>query len=164
LTYLLDTNTFIEAKNRYYRMPAFPGFWEWIDLQFASGQIQSIQMVFEEISRGGDELSDWLKDRKSRFIDVDDEPTQAVFTEIAQCVVDHPDYTESNVANFLTVADPWLIAKAKILGATLVTHETMAPTGSKKVKIPNICRKFEVSVCNTFDMLAALEAQFVLKN
>lgn len=30
--YLLDANTFIEAKNRYYSMNICPGFWQWITI------------------------------------------------------------------------------------------------------------------------------------
>lgn len=30
MTYLLDTNTLIEAKNRYYRMAVCPAYWRWI--------------------------------------------------------------------------------------------------------------------------------------
>ena len=29
--YLLDTNVFIEAKNRYYSFDLAPGFWEWLE-------------------------------------------------------------------------------------------------------------------------------------
>ena len=29
--YLLDTNVFIEAKNRYYAFDIAPGFWTWLD-------------------------------------------------------------------------------------------------------------------------------------
>ena len=30
MIYLLDTNTLIEAKNRYYSMTICPGYWSWI--------------------------------------------------------------------------------------------------------------------------------------
>ncbi len=162
MIYLLDANAYIEAKNHYYRMTVCPGFWEWMDLQFASGQVVSIRMVFDELSNYGDALSEWVKIRQPYFIEVDDEITQEVFMEIAQFVVEHPDYTEPHISKFLAVADPWLIAKAKTLGATVVTHEVIVPSGSKKVKIPNICREFGVDFCNTFDLLEAVTAQFVL--
>ncbi|MFC2993598.1 DUF4411 family protein [Halomonas tibetensis] len=34
MTYLLDANTYIQAKSLHYRMHIVPGFWEWLDLQF----------------------------------------------------------------------------------------------------------------------------------
>ena len=30
MTYLLDANTLIEAKNRYYRMTVCPAYWSWV--------------------------------------------------------------------------------------------------------------------------------------
>lgn len=30
MTYLLDANTLIEAKNRYYQMSICPGYWDWL--------------------------------------------------------------------------------------------------------------------------------------
>ncbi|WP_024299239.1 DUF4411 family protein [Methylomicrobium lacus] len=164
MIYLLDANVYIEAKNRYYRMTVCPGFWEWMDLQFTFGHLGSIRMVFDELSKSGDELSEWVKARQPHFIEVDDGATQEVFAKIAQFVVEYPDYTEPYTSSFLAVADPWLIAKAKILGATVVTHEVPVPPGSKKVKVPNICREFGVDFCNTFDLLESMTAQFVLRN
>jgi hypothetical protein len=162
LIYLLDSNTCIEAKNRYYRLNVCPGFWEWMDLQFKSGQVTSIRMVFAELNKTGDELSEWVKSRQILFLDEDDEITQEAFSKIAQFVVDRPGYKETQINNFLSVADPWLIAKAITLNATVVTHEALVPSDSTKIKIPNICREFGVGFCNTFDLLELMAAQFVL--
>jgi hypothetical protein len=54
-------------------------------------------------------------------------------------------------------ADPWLIAKARVLGATVVTHELLRPPETiRKVAIPNICTEFKVPYQNTFDLLRGL--------
>ena len=63
---------------------------------------------------------------------------------------------------FLSGADPWLIAKAMVTGATVVTLEVLNPEIKKKFLIPNICAEFGVDWMNTFDMLYKLEARFVL--
>ena len=34
MTDLLDADTLIDAKNRYYDFDVCPGFWDWIDQQF----------------------------------------------------------------------------------------------------------------------------------
>lgn len=31
MTYLIDANVLIEAKNRYYAFDIAPGFWKWLD-------------------------------------------------------------------------------------------------------------------------------------
>lgn len=72
------------------------------------------------------------------------------------------DYNAGNRDNFLAKADPWIIAKANAIGASVVTHETAAPANTRKVKVPNICQQFEVPFLNTFRFLRELEARFVL--
>lgn len=62
----------------------------------------------------------------------------------------------------LDKADPWLIAKAAVMNAVIVTHEALDPPNSKKVKIPNICQVFDVSYVTTYQLLKQLEARFHL--
>ncbi|WP_448218276.1 DUF4411 family protein [Endozoicomonas sp. 2B-B] len=31
MQYLLDANTFIQAKNQYYAMDICPGYWDWLE-------------------------------------------------------------------------------------------------------------------------------------
>jgi hypothetical protein len=53
-----------------------------------------------------------------------------------------------------------LIAKARAIGATLVTHEVAAPLAMKRVPIPNVCNHFGVTYLNTFDALRGLSGTF----
>ena len=162
MNYLLDANTYIQAKNFYYRMSICPGFWEWLDLKLGAGQVGSVDMIYNELVGFGDELSEWVKDRKTLFVGVEDQATQAVFSEIADFVVNNRSSKEPHISSFLSMADPWLIAKAKILGAIVVTHEVLVPANSTKVKIPNVCKQFGVAYCNTFDLLETLDAKLIL--
>lgn len=60
-TYLLDANVFIEAARRYYAFDIAPPFWEAL-LEFAEkGKLISIDRVKNELLRGKDELSTWVK-------------------------------------------------------------------------------------------------------
>ncbi len=161
MRYLLDANTYIEAKNQYYGMDICPAYWDWLDLQFAQCLVSSIDMIGKELKDGDDELAVWVKDRPEQFISNDDEDTQKIFTEIAQFVASG-DYDPANMDTFLAKADPWIIAKAKATEAIVVTHESLAGPGSKKVKVPNICKHFEVGCINTFQLLRELEARFVI--
>ena len=157
---LLDSKIFIEAKNRYYGFDFCPAFWDFLDNEITKTTILTIKEVYNELSNGDDDLAHWIKDRKdsSFFIPYDDEDTQKEFAKIAQYVVGNFSQEEAN--KFLSVADPWLIAKAKVLGATIVTHEVLAPQNTKKVKIPNICVHFGVNYNNPFNMLRNLGAKF----
>jgi hypothetical protein len=144
--FLLDSNIFIEAKNRYYGFDFCPAFWDFLDSEINKTTILTIKEIYNELSHGDDDLASWIKVRKSSpfFISVDDEETQKEFSQIVQYVMDNFSQAEAN--KFLDVADPWLIAKAKVLGATIVTQEVLAPTNTKKVKIPNICIHFGVKI------------------
>lgn len=161
--YLLDANTYIQAKNLHYRMEIVPGFWDWLDLQMGRNEVGSIDMVFDELTAGGDSLADWAGERKDRTLAVDDENTQSIFAEVANFVMVHPVYQETHTSSFLDGADPWLIAGAAASGATVVTHEARVPADSKKPKIPNVCEEFEVPYFSTFDLMGKLSARLVLE-
>jgi hypothetical protein len=160
--YLLDSNTYIQAKNQYYSMNICPGYWDWLDERCNAGEICSIEFIGKELKSGNDELAIWATRRPGHFIAHDDEPTQEVFTELVNFVMArHFDAAPRD--EFLAKGDPWLIAKAKVLGATVVTHEATLSPATRKVKIPNICKEFAVPCISTFDLLNALRPRFVLE-
>lgn len=161
MRYLLDANTYIQAKNQYYGMDICPAYWDWLGQQFERGVIASVNMVSRELRDGNDELAKWVRDRPGHFIANDDEPTQSIFADIVQSVMGG-DYNAGNRDSFLAKADPWIIANAQTLGATIVTHEAVVAPNARKVKIPNICQQFDVSCLNTFQFLRELKARFVL--
>ncbi len=123
--FLLDANIFIEAKNTYYGFDMFPGFWSWLDSEQSNGRLASVEPIRDELLKGKDELAEWAKERRDSgwFLLVWDEATQQCFAKIANWLVKQP-YKPYAIADFLNVGDPWLIAKALALGATVVTHET----------------------------------------
>ena len=163
MRYLLDANTYIQAKNQYYGMDICPAYWSWLEQQYHLGIIGSIDMISRELKEGNDDLADWVKVRPQHFIPNDDEETQSIFTEIVHAVMEG-DYNSGNRDSFLAKADPWIIAKAKVMDATVVSHEAHLTPNTKKVKIPNICQQFEVPCINTFELLRELKAQFVLSS
>ena len=160
--FLLDSNIFIEAKNRHYGFDFCPAFWDFLDKEINKTTILTIKEVYNELSHGDDDLANWIKERKdsSFFIPFDDEETQKEFVKIAQYVINNFPQEQAN--KFLDVADPWLIAKAKVLGAIIVTQEVLAPSNTQKVKIPNICVHFGVNYNNPFNMLRNLGAKFIV--
>lgn len=161
MIYLLDANTYIEAKNRYYDMEFCPAYWDWLDQQFAMGLAGSIDMIGRELKDGNDDLADWVKARGAQFIANDDEATQNTFIEIVQFVMAQ-GFSPANRDQFLAKADPWLIAKARTIGAAVVTHESKLSDATKKVKVPNICKQFGVRCIDTFTFLRETRVKFGL--
>lgn len=163
MRYLLDSNSYIQAKNQYYQIDFCPGYWDWLDHQFEAGILASILLVYKELESFDDELSVWVKSRKKQFLDVSDDKTQEQFIQIAAYSQTLQNMQPGNIENFLAGADPWLIAKASVLNAVIVTQEVLAPESARKIKIPNVCKKFGVQYMNTFQLLRELEACFIMK-
>lgn len=161
MIYLLDANTYIEAKNSYYSMDFCPAYWSWLDHQFANGIAGSIDMIGRELKEGNDELAEWVKARRGQFIANDDHATQTAFVQVIEYVMAQ-NFNPANRDNFLAKADPWLIAKAMSSGAIVVTHESLVSDTTKKVKVPNICKQFSVQCINTFEFLRQTKAKFGL--
>lgn len=162
MIYCLDANTLIEAKNVHYAMDFCPAFWDMLNMESEKGLVFSIDFIYTELLKGNDELATWAKGQKKNnfFIDTSDMETQRAYTEIVNYVVNK--YSEKEAKKFLDVADPWLIAKCKTMNVTLVTKEVLAPSNTKKVKIPNICEIFDVKYIQTQDMIRSLGVKFIL--
>lgn len=162
MTYLLDANTFIEAKNRYYSMAICPGYWQWILQSNQNAGVASIQFVKDELTNGNDDLAQWAKDHSHLFIPNDDELTQQYYIQVVQYVMKLQGMKLGAQDEFLRGADPWLIAKAIVTRATIVTHEKLDRNIKRKILIPNVCENFGVKYIDTFDLLHDLEAKFVI--
>ena len=161
--YLLDANVFIQAKNFYYAFDICPGFWQWIDDAASDCGAYSIVKVYDELTAGGDDLAEWIKQRKDNggFLAIDDVPTQRAFRRGAGAV-QAGSFKPQAKAHFLSKADPWLVAKAMAENAVVVTHEKPARDAVARVPLPNICAKFGVSYVNTFELLQHANASFHL--
>lgn len=161
--YLIDSNIFIQAKNLYYGFDICPGFWEWMDRAASVCNVRSIVTVYAELADGNDELAEWIKDRKGdgRFLGVSDVATQTAFRNVA-AAVQGAAYHDPAKAHFLGKADPWLVAKAMVVGATIVTLEKAATEAKRRVPLPNICDAFRVPYIDTFALLRNHTASFRL--
>jgi hypothetical protein len=163
MNHLLDANTLIEAKNRYYGMAICPGFWQWLLLKNKALALASIAPVMDELTKGHDDLAGWAKDNADFFHSTTDQDTQLAFAQVAGLVADQASKMKTGaMEEFLAGADPWLIAKAMTSGATVVTHEVLNRDAKRKFIIPNICQELDVPFLNTFELLHRLEARFVL--
>ncbi len=164
MTYFLDANTLIEAKNRYYRMTVCPAYWSWVQRSHGAGVVSSIEPVGVELRRGNDELAEWAKNQAGLFLPVSDEATQHAFAQVAAHVASQAAAMKAGtLEEFLDGADPWLIAKAMTTqDAVIVTHEQFNVQMRRKYSIPNVCQHFDVPWIDTFELLSRTDARFVL--
>lgn len=164
MIYLLDANTLIEAKNRYYGMSICPGYWAWVLRSHGQGVLASIESVGDELRRGNDELAQWAKHNKALFLPVSDESTQTAFAQVAEHVASQSHTMKPGALDeFLSGADPWLIAKAMTrTDSVVVTHEQFNQQMRRKYSIPNVCQHFGLQWMDTFAVLGHTRASFVL--
>jgi hypothetical protein len=160
MPYILDANTFIQAKNEYYGFDICPGYWDWLERQNTTGNIFSIDRIGDELKQGNDQLAAWASARgKNFFLPLD----SAAIREMRQVSgwVQSADYQDHAKRAFLGSADPFLIAYGLAHGHTLVTHEVHVEGERKKVKIPTVCRGLQVPCIRIFEMLRREGARFV---
>jgi len=158
-SFCLDANIYIQAKNGPYGFDIVPGFWTWLDTLLIKGDIYSPNMVYEELIAGKDQLSDWAKERKnSGLFQNPSADIQSFFGEIATHVVE--TYPTHHHQPFLEGADPWVIAHAKINTSIVITSEKFLKGNPQKVKIPNVCKVFDVIYIDIYAFLRKTGAKF----
>ncbi len=160
MTYLLDANVFIQAKNLHYGLDFCPAFWDWLVDRNEAGIVFSIERVGDEIDAGRDELSEWASARGTGFFLLADAEMLAVLGEVSTWATVQ-SYEPAAVNAFLQVADYYLVAYALAHGHTVVTHE-IASNSPKRIKIPDACIGLGIKCVTPFEMLRRERARFVL--
>ncbi|SMN02544.1 hypothetical protein SPONN_1290 [uncultured Candidatus Thioglobus sp.] len=160
--YLIDSNVFIQAKNRHYDFDFCPAFWDWLLRENENKNVFSIDKVKDEITTGDDELVGWVNNNTSnQFFLSTDVQTTTEFSVINSWIIQQ-NYQQSAINEFMSVADYYLIAQAKQRDAIIVTHEI--PSNSlRKIKIPNVCIGLGINFVTPFMMLKKLHAKFILQ-
>lgn len=160
MTYLLDSDVFIRAKNLHYGFDFCPAFWDWLIAENDSGKVFSIEKVGDELVAVDDELSEWAKARGDGFFL---QPDASVFPALQDVGVwaGGKGYTSSAVSTFLQVADYYLVAQALAGKHTVVTHETPS-VSIRKIKIPDACIGIGLKCMTPYQMLRRERAQFIL--
>lgn len=163
--FVLDANVFIQAHRTYYSFDICPGFWQALVRQHKANRLCSIDKVREELRTLKDRVARWTKEEApdTFFKGTADQYVLDAFRAMVNWVQNEAQFTLEAKAGFSSAADGWLVAFAKVNDLVVVTHEGHHPEARTRIPIPNLCIKFKVAYCNTFDMLNALNEQFVLK-
>lgn len=160
MSYLLDANVFMSAKNFHYGLDFCPAFWDWLVHKGNTGTVLSIDKVADEIEAGQDELSDWARNHGQALFRRTPPTLATQFTTVSTWVTGQ-SYTPAAINTFLQVADFYLVAHALAGNHVLVTHELPAPSPTR-IKIPNACVGLGVRFMTPYQMLRTEQARFVL--
>lgn len=142
--YIFDSSSF-RVLNHYFP-DRFPTFWKKFDQATTSGLIESVREVQKELSKQSlrPHVKNWVKTNKSIFSTPSQQETQFVSTIFA---VPHFQYlvTQRQILRGAHVADPFIVAAAKIRGGVVVTEEDHKPNAAR---IPNVCEHFDIPWTN----------------
>lgn len=143
MIYVFDTNSFRVLSH--YFPEIFPTVWENINLMVSNGNFISVREVYNELERGSPSfIIDWAKENKKIFFT----PTQNEMIFVSQIfAVPHFQnlVTKKQRLKGTPVADPFMIAAAKVKKGCVVTEEVLKPNAAK---IPNVCQHFNIDCTN----------------
>jgi Domain of unknown function (DUF4411) len=144
MIYVFDTSSLSRLKHFF---PAvFKTIWAGLDDLVQAGALISTREVLNEIERGEADphVNQWLKARKQIFTIPTVDELQFV-SQIFQIPHFQSLIGEKQRLAGIPVADPFVIACAKICQGTVVTEERFKPNAAK---IPNVCEHFGVPYLN----------------
>ncbi len=144
MKYVFDSDSLINLFRHYYP-ERFPTLWEKFDALVSARELMSVREVFNEIGSGEDLLSFWAKEQKN-ILFLESTPEELQFLgEIFQVRHFQAMIRKQEILKGKPVADPFVIARAKILSACVVTQEKNTENAAK---IPNVCKYFGIPCIN----------------
>lgn len=144
-TWCLDTSAFINPWKGYYAPDLAPGYWRSLPEMLMRGSAVVSEEVREEIERTDDSLWSWAQANISAWHPLTDE-VQATVTEI---MARWGRLVDSR--KLRSRADPFVIATAKVVGATVVTSEGRGT--EDKPRIPYVCDQLGVPCVDIFEFV-----------
>lgn len=144
MIYVFDTCSLSNLKHFY--PGVFKSVWAGLDDLYQEGRFVSTKEVWNELQRGNPDkhANDWLSDRKELFTT----PSAGELSVVSQ-ILRIPHFQvligKQQRLKGTPVADPFVIACAKVNNGTVVTEEELKPNAAK---IPNVCTHFGVSCIN----------------
>lgn len=144
MKYIFDSGPLIDMFRHYYP-ERFPSLWEKFDALVSKGEIISVREVCNEIEDKEDALAHWAKDQKDILFlpsTVDELRFVSNIFEIRhfQAMIRKQEQFQGK-----PVADPFVIARAKISNCSVVTTEIFKDNAAK---IPNVCKHFSIPCIN----------------
>ena len=145
MIYCIDTSSLIAAWSERYPPANFPTFWQLFENLVEEGRALCPEDVRREIRKKTDGLARWLDDHRSLVHELDED----VMEEASRILAEFPWLTKNLPGR--NAADPFVIALAKVRGATVVTQE--APGTPRKPRIPLVCRSYGIGCLDLLGLI-----------
>jgi len=157
MRYVFDNSSLIVIFRHYY-YDRFPTFWEKFNKLLLDEDVISVREVRREIESYGreDNLEKWCKDNHDFFADPTVEELRFI-TDIYSVKHFQQNLEKKKLLHGGAFADPFIVAKAKVNNAIVVTQEEFKDNAAK---IPNICRYFKIECIDLEGFLKKEEWRF----
>lgn len=157
--FLLDSNVFMTPSRAYYPFDFAQGFWRQMRTALHSGNVFILDVIYNEIMKGKDDLAEWFKDtiaNTSCQLRVQDKGIVNEYAKIQNYISTCDLYQPQAISEWakFEIADPWLIATAiakKYAIITLEIHGNPQPhQKAKRIKILDVADHLGLSIvlCN----------------
>ena len=157
--YVIDTCSLVELR-RTYPLDVFPNVWEAIGHLADAGVLISSSEVFDELEASeveGDDVLMWACNHENMFAPLDGfiQQKAVAILEIFENLIDLKKKKSS--------ADPFVIATAMMNSCVVVSEETATNNSAEsglKVKIPDVCKYYNMPCISLLEMLRAEGIKF----
>ena len=150
MIYVLDSCSFVVCGH--YFPSRFPTFWAEFNALVQSGAIISVREVRNELDHDANRqhLRDWVDRNKGIFLVPSPQETQFVSQIFLVQHFQQLIGAKQRLAG-RPVADPFVIACARVRDACVVTEESLKPNAAR---IPNVCNHFGIDCISIEEMMA----------
>ena len=150
--YIFDTNALRSLG--YYYPNRFPTIWKKIDELTEIGLLRSVKEGQREIESNCPfkHIRDWVKKHHYIFIKPTEEESK-IISEIFKKEQFRGLVRKTSIIKGLPVADPFIIAAAKVYFACVITQESLKPGGAR---IPTLCKELDID-CRDLEGFLELE-------
>jgi hypothetical protein len=152
---VLDTSV-VSALHRNYFRDRFPSLWKRFDEMTAAGAITSTRESLRELSDVGGAAAKWAEANSVLFAQPNADEA-AFVAEIYRVPHFQANIEKQKILKGGKNADAFLIARARVLGGTVVSMEKLRPNAAR---IPNICKHFSLPCLDLEEFMAKEGWQF----
>lgn len=170
--FLIDANAFLTPSKQYYRFSFAPSYWEQVNSLAESGNIKTIDKIEKEVrprdkDSKKDDIQIWYENTfRGEIIPTNQQKIVDEYVNVINHLYISEKYNEKAFMEWSAredVADPWLIATAKVFSYTIVSFERPinynGGSPMSRAKIPNVCKDLKVNYTNLFSMMEQLEVK-----
>lgn len=157
MIYILDTNIIRTLLNYFPKKgKRFEEVWEKIDEKIRAGQFISVDECYNELARQFSDKTEqyqWFHGHKDMFKNPDDKES-VIISQLLLNPKMRETVHQKNILENRPSADIYIAAKAKAIGATVVTAEKFKPNSAQ---LPNLCKELGVKYISYDDFMALVD-------